>query len=142
MRIVLIALACCALLVPALAAGSASVGRAQVFAWASATKKGAVPPADAAKGAVYCKAAPIKRLYAFIRFQGMRDKVASSATWYFDDKRVYVFPFKWEDGPSGRTAFDIFRQKGTLEEGRYRIEVRSGGRLAGSGAVRLRFGAC
>ena len=145
MRLPLIALgalAALALALPSLSSGVSAAGTVQVVAWASKTTKNAIPPRDAVKRGVYCKPVAFRRLYAFITFRGMRDTVASSATWYYNDKRVFVFPFKWEDGASGRTAFEIHRQKGLLEQGRYKIEVRSGGRLAGSGAIRLKFGSC
>jgi hypothetical protein len=72
----------------------------------------------------------------------MRDKVPSTVTWYFNDKKVFVFKFKWEDGPTGRTAFNLYPVKGSLEPGRYRIEVRWGGTLVGEGSVQVKFGSC
>jgi hypothetical protein len=72
----------------------------------------------------------------------MRDGVRSSVTWFFNGKKVYFFPFKWEDGDAGRTAFSLFRTKGRLEEGKYGVEVRSAGTLLDSGSVKLQFGSC
>jgi hypothetical protein len=131
-----------ALVAPALAAAATTAPRLRVVAWASTSGKTGIPPADAVSGGVYCTARPVRKLYAFVRFSGMRDKVASTATWYFNKKRAFVFSFKWEDGDQGRTAFDLYRTKGTLVEGTYTVEIRTGGRLVGSGSVRLRFGNC
>lgn len=142
MRLFLIAVLGLALALPAISIGSGTAGRLQVIAWANRATKTAVPPADAVKRGIYCKARPIVKLYAYVRFQGMKDKVASTATWYFNDKRVFVFPFRWEDGVAGRTAFELHRQKGALEKGRYAIEIRTGRRLVGKGAIALKFGAC
>jgi hypothetical protein len=138
----LLVLCLLALAVPAVTAASTTAARVRVVAWAATTTKAGLPPAGAVAGGTYCTARPIKRLYAFIRFSGMRDKVPSSATWTFNKKKVFTFPFKWEDGDAGRTAFNLFRTKGTLEEGLYGVQVRTGGRLVGSGSVRLKFGDC
>jgi hypothetical protein len=127
---------------PAATDASVQAGRVQVVAWSTAATKDGLPPADAVSGGIYCKPRAIHKLYAFVRFSGMRDGVPSSATWYFNRKKVFVFKFRWEDGETGRTAFDIYRTKGALAEGVYGIEVRSGGRVAGSGTVRVRFGSC
>jgi hypothetical protein len=131
-----------ALALPAVTGATVDAGKVRVVAWAATKAKGGVPPKDAVAGGIYCTQRPIRTLYAFVRFSGMRDKVASSAIWFFNGKKVFTFPFRWEDGDAGRTAFNLFRTKGALEEGRYRIEIRSGGRLVGSGSVRLKFGGC
>jgi hypothetical protein len=140
-RLSLTVLACALALVPAGLAASTAPS-VTVIAWSSKVAKGGLPPADAVNGGVYCKAVPFKRLYAFVRFRGMRDKVPSTTTWYFNDKRVFVFNFKWEDGPTGRTAFNLYPVKGNLRAGRYRVEVRSGGRLVGQGGVQVKLGDC
>ena len=124
------------------AAASADVERLRVVAWASTASKAGIPPAKAVSGGTYCTARAIRRLYAFVRFTGMRDGKKSSVTWYFNRKKVYLFAFKWEDGDAGRTAFNLYRTKGALEEGTYGVEVRSAGRLLGKGSVKLRFGSC
>jgi hypothetical protein len=113
-----------------------------VVAWASTATKTAIPPKDAVSGGTYCRERPIRRLYAFVRFSGMRDGTLSSATWYFNGKRAYRYTFKWEDGDAGRTAFSLFRTKGALVTGTYKIEIRSGGRVLDSGSLKLRFGSC
>ena len=140
-RLALTVLACSAVLVPAALAAS-SAPTLTVVGWASTVSKGGLPPRDAVSGGVYCKRTPFRRLYAFVRFRGMRDKVPSTTTWYFNDKRVFVFKFKWEDGPVGRTAFNLYPVKGNLEAGRYRVDVRWAGRLVGSGRVQVKFGNC
>ena len=127
---------------PALTAAATQAGKVRVVAWASTTTKAGLPTADAVSGGVYCKAKPIAKLFAFVRFAGMRDKVPSTATWLFENKKVFVFKFRWEDGDIGRTAFKLFRTKGTLAAGDYVIQVRSGGVVVGNGAVRLKFGGC
>jgi hypothetical protein len=131
-----------AVAVPAAALAATAAGRVRVVAWASKSTKTGIPPPEAVRRGTFCTRRPVKKLYAFVRFTGMRDKVPSSATWYFNKKRVFVFKFKWEDGDEGRTAFDIFRTKGTLEEGAYAIEIRTARRLVGRGSVRLKFGHC
>jgi hypothetical protein len=130
------------LALPTTAAASVGVERLRVVAWASSASKSGIPPAKAVSGGTYCTTRPIRRLYAFVRFSGMRDAKKSSVTWFFNRKRVFVFAFKWEDGDAGRTAFNLYRTKGNLEEGTYAIEVRSAGRLLGKGSVKLRFGGC
>jgi hypothetical protein len=133
------------LLVSLVIAPAATAGvrpNARVVAWASSTAKGGVPPRDAVSGGTYCPKRAIRRLYAFIRFSGMRDRVPSTASWYFNRKRVYVYRFRWEDGETGRTAFNLYRTKGLLLAGRYTIEVRTAGRLVAAGSVRLKFGSC
>ena len=127
---------------PAASGAAGEAGRVRVVAWASAPTKAGLPPADAVSGGTYCKARAIAKLYAFVRFRGMRDKVSSSATWRFNKKKVLVFNFRWEDGDSGRTAFNLHRTKGALAEGVYSIQIRTGGTLVGKGTVRLEFGAC
>ena len=127
---------------PALTAAATQAGKVRVVAWASTTTKAGLPPGDAVSGGIYCTAQPIPKLFAFVRFTGMRDKVPSTATWLFEKKKVFVFKFRWEDGDIGRTAFKLFRTKGTLAEGDYVIQARSGGVLVGTGAVRLKFGRC
>ena len=129
--------------VPTAALASSNAPRLRVVAWASTSGKLAVPPKDAvASGGIYCRTRPIKRMYAFVRFSGMRNRVPSSATWFYEGDQVFVYRWRWNDGPVGRTAFDLHRTKGTLEEGTYRIEVRFGARLVGRGSVDLRFGDC
>ena len=137
-------LACVLLILvfPAVAAPAENAGRVRVVAWSNKTARGGLPPADAVSGGTYCLSAAPKRLYAFVRFTGMRDKVSSSATWLFNKRKVFVFKFRWEDGDIGRTAFNLYRTKGGLAEGAYGIEIRSGGRLLGTGSVQLKFGAC
>jgi hypothetical protein len=130
------------LALPTTAAASADVERLRVIAWANTASKSGIPPAKAVSGGTYCTTRPIRRLYAFIRFTGMRDGKKSSVTWFFNRKKVYIFAFKWEDGDAGRTAFNLYRTKGTLEEGTYAVQVRSAGRLLGKGSVKLRFGGC
>jgi hypothetical protein len=127
---------------PAIAAPAENAGRLRVVAWASKTAKAGLPPGDAVSGGTYCIPAAPRRLYAFVRFTGMRDKVPSSATWLFNKRKVFVFKFRWEDGDIGRTAFNLYRTKGGLAEGAYGIEIRSGGQLLGTGSVQLKFGAC
>ena len=127
---------------PTAALAAADVERLRVVAWASSASKSGIPPKKAVSGGTYCTSRAIRRLYAFVRFTGMRDGKKSSVTWFFNRKKVYLFAFTWEDGDVGRTAFNLFRTKGTLEEGTYAIEVRSAGRLLGKGSVKLRFGSC
>jgi hypothetical protein len=131
-----------ALALPAVTGATVHARSLRVVAWAATTTKAGLPPADAVAGGTYCKPRAIPRLYAFVRFTGMRDKVPSSATWLFNGKKVFVFTFRWEDGDVGRTAFNLYRTKGGLAEGVYTIQVRTGGVLVGSGAVRLKFGSC
>jgi hypothetical protein len=138
----LLAAAVIALALPALTAAGTQAGKVRVVAWASGTTSTGLPPRDAVSGGVYCTAKPILKLFAFVRFTGMRDKVPSSATWLYENKKVFLFKFKWEDGDIGRTAFKLFRTKGTLLEGDYAIQVRSGGALVGTGQVKLKFGKC
>ncbi len=130
------------LVVPLAATAAATAPDVRVVAWASTTSKTAIPPTDAVGSGVYCAPRPIKRLYAFVRFKGMKNKTPSSATWYYQRDKAFVFNFAWNDGPFGRTAFNLFRTKGTLEEGTYRVEIRSGGRLLASGSVDLEFAPC
>jgi hypothetical protein len=130
------------LALPTAAAASIDAARLRVVAWANSAPKTGIPPANAVSGGTYCTSRAIRRLYAFVRFTGMRDGTRSSVTWYFNRKKVFLFPFKWEDGDAGRTAFSLYRTKGALEKGTYGIEVRSGGRLLGKGSVKLRFGSC
>jgi hypothetical protein len=113
-----------------------------VVAWADSAGKKAVPPQDAVRGGTLCKPVAFRELFSFVTFRGLKDKVPSTATWYFGDKKVYTFKFAWEDGPGGRTAFSLHPVKGTLEAGRYMIEVRFGGKLLDSGKVTLEFGNC
>lgn len=131
-----------ALAVPVSATPSAGAARLSVVAWASKVGEEGLPPANAVRRGVLCSPRPFQRLYAFVRFSGMRDKVPSSAKWFYEGEAVYTFPFRWEDGPVGRTAFHLFRTKGALLEGVYRVEIRVGGRLLARAAVRLKFGAC
>ena len=128
--------------VPAATAAGGVAGRVRIVAWAGSATKAGLPPRDAVSGGTYCTSRAIRRLYAFVRFSGMRDRVRSSASWYFNGKRVYVYRFRWEDGQSGRTAFNLYRTKGVLLAGRYTIEVRAGSRLVGRDSVRLKFGSC
>jgi hypothetical protein len=127
---------------PAVTAATTTAGKLHVVAWSATTTKAGLPPADAVAGGLYCTKKPISKVYAFVRFTGMRDKVPSTATWLFNKKKVFVFKFRWEDGDIGRTAFDLFRSKGALAEGVYGIKISSGGVLVGAGAVRLKFGGC
>ena len=138
----IIATSLLALALPAITGAATDAGRVRVVAWAATTTKGGLPPGNAVAGGTYCTPLAIKRLYAFVRFTGMRDKVRSSATWTFNKKKVFALNFRWEDGDAGRTAFSLYRNKGTLEEGLYGIQIRSATRLAGAGSVRLQFGDC
>ena len=138
----LLAVLLVALAVHGVALAETAAGRVRVVAWASTSGKTGIPPADAVSGGVFCTPRPVQKLYAFVRFSGMRDKVPSSATWFFNKKKAFVFSFKWEDGDAGRTAFDLYRTKGALAEGMYSLEIRTGGRLVGRGSVRLQFGNC
>jgi hypothetical protein len=131
-----------AVVTTAAATAAVEARRVRVVAWASSATKSAVPPGDAVSGGTYCTDRAVRRLYAFIRFSGMRDKVPSAVTWYFNGDRVFVFRFKWEDGDAGRTAFSLYRTKGALVEGTYRIEVRSAGQLLANGSVKLKVGSC
>jgi hypothetical protein len=131
-----------ALVAAAAATAALDARRVRVVAWARSATKSAVAPPDAVSSGVYCTDRAIRRLYAFIRFSGMRDKLPSTATWYFNGDRVFVFRFKWEDGDAGRTAFSLHRTKGALVEGAYKIEVRSAGQLLARASVKLEFGSC
>src|SRR3954470_20716573 len=122
----LLALVAAALVVSgaSLAAPSRSAApKLAVTAWADSAQRNAMPPADAVRGGTLCKPRAFRKLYAFVTFRGLKNKVPSTATWYFGDKKVFTFKFAWEDGTSGRTAFSLFPVKGTLEPGRYTIEV-------------------
>ncbi len=138
----LLALSAIGLVVPVAATAATAAPSVRIVAWASTTSKTAIPPKNAVATGTYCTARPIKRLYAFIRFKGMKNKTPSSATWYYEGDKAFVFNFAWNDGPFGRTAFDLFRTKGALEEGTYRIEIRNRGRLVGSSSVELKFAPC
>jgi hypothetical protein len=138
----LLAIVSLALALPAVTGAGVQARGLRVVAWAATTTKAGLPPADAVAGGTYCKPSAIPKLYAFVHFTGMRDKVPSSATWLFNNKKVFVFNFKWEDGDVGRTAFNIYRTKGGLAEGVYTIQVRTGSVLVGAGSVRLKFGSC
>ncbi len=133
-----------ALALPVLAVAATVGGHVRIVAWASVS--GSVeskdPPKDAVAGGVLCKPAKIKKLVAYARFDGMHDGTASSATWFYNGKKVYVFPFKWDDGSSGKTAFELHKASSSLDAGRYAIQVRTDGRQVGTGAVALKYGGC
>ena len=134
-----------ALLVAAAAQASPqreTAATARVTGWADRVLKNGVPPKDAVRAGTLCKPVAFKRLYAFITFRGMKNKIPSSATWFYGDEKVYTFKFPWEDGARGRTAFSIYPVRGTLEAGRYTIEIRWSAKLVARGSVTLKFGDC
>ena len=133
-----------ALALPALTAASLSSGHVRIVAWASAgtAKESKDPPKDAVAGGTLCKPGKITKLVAYVRFDGMHNGDPSSADWFYNGKKVYSFPFKWEDGSAGKTAFDLHKASATLDAGRYGIQVRTNARQVGAAAIALKYGSC
>jgi hypothetical protein len=95
----------------AAAGATAASPRVDVVAFAGHAE-GRQPPSDAVPpGDTYtsCRVDYLKRLYAFVRFSGMRKGAPTSAAWSFNGSRVYVDRFKWDEGARGRTWFHLVR---------------------------------
>ena len=133
-----------ALALPVLAVAAVAGGHVRIVAWASAGsgKESKDPPKNAVAGGTLCTPAKITKLVAYVRFDGMHNGDPSSADWFYNGKKVYSFPFKWEDGSSGKTAFDLHKASATLDAGRYGIQVRTNGRQVGAAAIALKYGGC
>jgi len=93
-------------------------------------------------GGTLCKPGKITKLVAYVRFDGMHNGDPSSADWFYNGKKVYSFPFKWGDGSSRKTAFDLHKASATLDAGRYGIQVRTNARQVGAAAITLKYGSC
>ncbi len=123
---------------------TAASPRVAVVAFAGHAK-GSQPPSDAVQpGDTYtsCRVAYLKRLYAFVRFSGMRNGAPTSVAWSFNGSQVYVDRFKWDLGASGRAWFYLIRHDGLLDNGVYGVEIRVGGKLVARSSAGLAAAYC
>jgi hypothetical protein len=107
--------------------------------------KGLQPPSDAVQpGDTYtpCRVDYLKRLYAFVRFSGLRNGAPTSVAWFVNGSPAYVDRFAWSYGTSGSAWFYLFRQKGLLKDGAYRVEIRVDSKLIARASVGLAAAYC
>lgn len=127
-----------AALLAAPTAGAAAKSRLAVVSFAGSALPGLEPPSDAVKpGGTYgsCYVDRLERLYAFVRFSGMRAKAKASVAWSLDGEQVYVDRFKWDLGAKGRAGFFIHAGGEVMPDGRYTVEVRVAGKLLARASV-------
>lgn len=97
------------------------------------------PPGDLVRsGGTYgsCEVAKLAQLYVYVRFRGMTPARSSVVTWWLDGQQVFTDRFPWDLGKRGPAYFYVnARPGGTLPDGRYTVEVRSGGKLLARGSV-------
>jgi len=66
--------------------------------------------------------AGIQRVYAFFDYEGMRDGLAWSRTWYYEGEAVAEGSGTWDQGASGSTWVALDSRE-PLEPGSYRLEL-------------------
>lgn len=64
----------------------------------------------------------ITTAYAFFDYENMRDGLAWSRVWYYEDEQVATGSDTWDMGPSG-SAWTAVRANEPLNPGRYRLEL-------------------
>ncbi len=141
MRTSLITVAACVVLAApaATAAAPAPVAKLVVIGFSGQKVDPRTPPDDLVRsGGTYesCEMARLAELYVYVRFSGMTPGRLSSVSWWLNGQRVFVDRFPWDLGRRGAAYFYVnARSGGTLPDGRYTVEVRSGGKLLARGTV-------
>jgi hypothetical protein len=138
LRVAALALAVAALAVPATGATATGPHLAVISFAGTARAGGTRPPGDAVKpGGTYgsCYISRLKRLYAFLRYSGMRAGSPASVAWSVNGSQVFVDRFAWDLGKKGASSVYLHANGRVLPDGLYTVSVRVGGRLLARASV-------